>query len=261
MTDTEIRNPDIEHLAAAVMAGSYSADTHTVDVCWYSGVPVDRTGSAGPYKLTLGMEPGQVDLTRLNNGAPLLNAHSDAVLSDVIGVVDGAWVANGKGFATVRFSQRPDVHPIEQDVASRIVRNVSVGTYIRKRKDITPEGEPVRHFLAMDHEPREISLTPVPADPGAQTLSARETKLANVNLPEPDFFPAITRIRAMGAEYRSIRSKIQSIIRAAAQCKQPEMALKVRNLLLTAKREDIRKIAAEEIEIFDKQRRILDMLH
>ena len=59
----------------------------------------------GRFNEILVCEPGAGDLSRLNNGAPLLNAHQQGSTADVVGVVvkDSARFENGKAIAKVRF--------------------------------------------------------------------------------------------------------------------------------------------------------------
>jgi hypothetical protein len=108
-----------------------------------------------------------VRLGRLNGGAQLLDTHGQWQLRDVLGVVERAWIENGVGMATVRFSRRADVDPIWQDVREGILRNISVGYLVHRVVREEREGQPAI-VRAVDWEPMEISFVPVPADPGAQ---------------------------------------------------------------------------------------------
>ena len=80
---------------------SVNAEERTCSVVWYTGARVERySWSEGRYMLELSMEPDAVDISRLTSGtAPLLNAHSDYTLSDVIGVIENARIENGVGYA------------------------------------------------------------------------------------------------------------------------------------------------------------------
>lgn len=128
------------------------------------------------YWERLSLDPAHVRLERLNNGAPLLNAHSAYEIANVIGVVEDGSVelTKSEARAVVRFSTRADVEPIYQDVIKKIVRNVSVGYRVHlfeEQKD-GKDGFPVR--LATDWEPYEISLVPMGADSGAQVRKSNE---------------------------------------------------------------------------------------
>ena len=128
-----------------------------------------RRDIGGSYyeELSLG---DAVNMERLNNGAPLLNSHKAADLSDIVGVVERAWIDEKEGRALVRFSDRAEVEPIWRDVQTGIIRNISVGYAVHEfeRIDSKREGEP--HTLrATNWEPMELSLVPIPADAMAAT--------------------------------------------------------------------------------------------
>ena len=88
----------------------------------------------------------------------------------MIGVVERAWIAReGEalvGRATVRFSDRADVEPIWRDVASGIVRNVSVGYAVRSYEITETDGQPPV-WRAVDWQPLELSAVPIGADAAA----------------------------------------------------------------------------------------------
>ena len=148
------------------------AEARTVEVVWSTGATVRRmdlwTGKR--YDEALSLDPRHVDLSRLNSGAPLLNAHGAFDLANVIGVVERAWIARSEGAyegrATVRFSARDDVEPLWQDVRAGIIRNVSVGYVVRAYEVIEQDGQ-VPVWRAIDWQPVELSAVPVGADGGA----------------------------------------------------------------------------------------------
>jgi hypothetical protein len=165
--------------SAAVAPASVQAEARTVDVVWSTGATVRRYDwyRERYYDEALSLDPAHVDLSRMNGGANVLNAHGTWDLSDVLGVVQRgtAKIENGAGLATLQFSERADVQPIWQDVAAGIISNVSVGYQVRKYLIEEREGE-VPLYRAVDWMPYEVSMVPVPADAGAQTRSApRET--------------------------------------------------------------------------------------
>lgn len=150
----------------------------TIDLVWTTGAQVLRLDWSGwepkRYIEELVVTADAVDLSRLNNGAPLLDSHGQWSLSDVFGVVERAWLEGGQGMATVRFSEREEVAPFWRDVKAGIIRNVSVGYRVKKYMIEEREGQPeIRR--AVEWEPVEISLVPIGADPGAGTRSDPET--------------------------------------------------------------------------------------
>jgi phage major head subunit gpT-like protein len=155
-----------------LMPDTVIAETRTIEVLWSTGAAVRRRDpwSGRVYEELLSLDPAHVDLSRLNGGAPLLNAHDAFDLEDVIGVVERAWIARENGIyvgrATVRFSDRLDVEPIWQDVRGGIIRNVSVG-YAVRAYEIREEEGTVPVWTAVDWQPLELSAVPIGADGAA----------------------------------------------------------------------------------------------
>jgi hypothetical protein len=147
-------------------------EARTVEVTFSTGAPVVRydwmTGTR--YIERLSLKKGDVRLDRLNSGAPLLDSHSSWSVSDQIGVVeDGTASVNGKeGRAVIRFSKREAVDPIWQDVRDRVLRKVSVGYRVYTFEEVKGKDNALPVRTATDWEPFEISMTPLPADNGAQ---------------------------------------------------------------------------------------------
>ena len=179
-----------EGLHAETFAASFSASLtpntwneadSTIDCVFYSGATVPRVDwySGEPYDLVLSLDPGAVRLGRLNNGAPVCDNHdSFGSVRDQLGVVQRAWIEEGTARATLQFSPRDDLTALRTDVKAGIIRNVSMGVWIYTKNETTPKGQDRKQFTAIDWEPYEISLTPVPADPGAVLMSAKEVVAA-----------------------------------------------------------------------------------
>ena len=128
---------------AQFLPASADTEARTVEVTWTTGAPVLRRDIGGSYyeELSLG---DAVNMERLNNGAPLLNSHKAADLSDIVGVVERAWIDEKEGRALVRFSDRAEVEPIWRDVQRGIIRNISVGYAVDEfeRIEAKREGDP-----------------------------------------------------------------------------------------------------------------------
>ncbi|MDR6770377.1 prohead protease/major capsid protein fusion protein [Azospirillum sp. BE72] len=171
MPDSLIHDLPMQTRAAAVRTVDESA--RTVELVWSTGAGVPRVNyrTGERFMEVLSLDPEHCDLTRLNNGAPLLNAHGQYDLSQVIGVVERAAVDGSQGTALVRFSERPDVEPFWNDVRTGIIRNVSVGYAVRKF-EVTQEEGALPTYRAIDWQPMELSMVPIGADAGAGTRSA-----------------------------------------------------------------------------------------
>lgn len=174
---TETRQMPMQTLDAVFLAQSANADRRTIDVQFYSGATVERYNfwTDKTYFLRFEVTEQACDLSRLNKGAPLLNSHNSYSISSILGVVEKAWLEGGKGMATVRFSQRPEVEPFWQDVKSGVIRNISMGANTSKYTvdENGPDGKEL--WTATKWQPMEISLVSVPADADARTqLSANQ---------------------------------------------------------------------------------------
>ncbi len=156
----------------AAIAGDDAA-RRTATLVFSTGAPVLRTDGWGvSYREVLSMKPEHVRLERLNAGAPVLDAHSAYSVTRVLGVVEHARMDNGQGVALVRFSRRQDVEPIYQDVRDRIISSVSVGYHVHKFIEQRGKNAEVPTRTAVDWEPYEVSLVPMPSDAGAKIRGA-----------------------------------------------------------------------------------------
>jgi hypothetical protein len=155
------------------------ATQRTVEVVWTTGAPVRRYHfsdyEAVPYSEHLLVSEKAIDLSRLNAGAPVLDAHRASGVADQLAVVERAWVAGGKGIALLRFpdagtSARAD--EVFALIQQGIVRNISVGYQQNEWDDLPATGsEDVAVRTVTRWTPYEISIVNVPADAGAQVRS------------------------------------------------------------------------------------------
>lgn len=168
--------------AAEFKPATTDSKQRTVEMVWTTGARVTRNSFwDGPYIEELAVSAQAVDLARLNSGAPVLNSHNQNSLSDVLGVVERAWISGNEGRATVRFSSRPEVDAIWQDVQAGIIRNVSVGYRVDSMEKVGQEGElPVMRVTRW--EPFELSVVAVGADPSASFRGGEETYPCEINL-------------------------------------------------------------------------------
>lgn len=103
--------------------------------------------------------PDAIDMTRLQDGAPLLLDHDP---TRQIGVIEGATVGQDKRLnATVRFSRSPLGEEVFQDVVDGIRRNVSIGYRIDALEEVSKNTYSATRWM-----PMEISVVSVPADAG-----------------------------------------------------------------------------------------------
>ncbi len=106
----------------------------------------------------LSHEMDAANLTRLNDGAPLLFNHDP---DRVVGVVERAWVDGQKrrGYVKVRFSRNKFAQEVLDDVRDNILRGISFGYSIDKMEERGDD------FVATQWSPYEVSVVSIPADP------------------------------------------------------------------------------------------------
>lgn len=165
--------------AAEVMPASYSADAGTIDVVWTTGARGVRYDWSRDeyYDEELSLEPGAVDLVRMQSGcAPALDSHDSYSLADIIGVVVAARIEGGQGIATVRLSVDPAKAGRVADIVAGIIRSISVGYIVQSYERIEPEaradGGKRPLLVATRWTPHEISFVAIPFDTGCATRAA-----------------------------------------------------------------------------------------
>lgn len=146
-------------------------ESRTIEVVWSTGYEGFRRGWEGGYYESLSLRPEHVDLSRLKNGAPVLNTHDSWDLRSVIGVVEDAWlVSDTEARARIRLSDREEIRGTVNDILEGIIRNVSVGYTVRKLVEVGRRDDyPI--LRAEDWQPFELSFVPVPFDAGATSRS------------------------------------------------------------------------------------------
>jgi hypothetical protein len=168
----QLRESGREFLAAPRTPVTANAETRTVDVCFFTGTPVNRVDWWTGDQYVLEFDPSGCDLSLLNSGAAVLDDHDDCDgAAGQMGVVDRAWQDGGQYFATLRFSKRPEVDGLWGDLQDGIVNKFSMGVELL---DVTEERNQAGQLIkktAKRWRPFEISVAPIPADFGTATLS------------------------------------------------------------------------------------------
>lgn len=191
-------------------------EARSVELIFSTGAGVIRRDENGKeYLEVLSLEPDAVDLSRLNSGAaPLLNSHARDGLSNILGVVSKAWIdpETHQGRAKVRFSRRPDVDPIFQDVKDKIIVSTSVGYSVNRWQDITKAGDEIPVRLVTSWTPHEISLVGIPADPHSKVRKKHNQRIEMRVMPKADSLSTTDLI----AQERKRGLDIRKAIKAAS---------------------------------------------
>lgn len=161
------------HRYSAVESRALGED-RSLEFSFSSEQPVERWFGSE----VLSHEAAAADLTRLNDGAPVLFNHDP---DRVIGVVERAWIDGEKrrGMARVRFSRNELAQQIVADITDGILRNVSVGYRIAdaEQRDAA--------IVATSWQAHEVSVVSVPADQSVGIGRALEVTTAAPAAPEP----------------------------------------------------------------------------
>lgn len=119
-------------------------------------------GSAGAWIEEL--DAAGADLTSFP-GAPILKDHANST-DAAVGSVTAAKVDGGRLLVTLRLDGSPVADDLLLKIEAGSVRGVSLGYRVQSwRRAVPRDGRPV--FIAAAWTPLEVSLTPLPVDPGA----------------------------------------------------------------------------------------------
>jgi len=144
-------------LRRTATAGAVDIEARTVELSFSSEVEYERWFGIE----VLSHDADAVDLSRLQNGAPLLWMHS---WDDQRGVVESVSIDGDRvGRAVVRLSKSPGGEQLLQDIADKIITKVSVGYLVTGMK-LTEERDGIDVYTVTSWTPYEISMVSVPAD-------------------------------------------------------------------------------------------------
>ena len=159
-------------LAARLDKSEEQAEGRRREVLFYSGAKVERFDWYTGETYDLSFDMGGADLSRLTNGAPVLDGHSSYSAADVIGVVDAASKSDLGYVAVLKFSEAEGVNDTWTKIEEGTLNSVSMGVQINKVVLKEEDKKAKRkHYMATEWTPFEISVVPIGADPGARFLS------------------------------------------------------------------------------------------
>lgn len=230
---------------------SWDPKARTLDVCLSTGATVLREDwwSGKKYRETLGMEPGNIRLGRLNNGAPFLLQHASHSPNAQLGTfIDGsARIESGQLWATVRFTDEDlavarQVEPIIQEIVRGIRRKHSVGYDIHSWRETGVGDDGVADVMIDDWEPYEGSCVVLAADDGAHyrghpaasdpagmkpaQQQTREAPMATETAPTPTA-PATEPAPVIDLDAVRATAKAEGAREAAATIKARDAGIKV----------------------------------
>lgn len=134
------------------------AAARTVEAIVSTGADTPRPGFVERLDLT------GADLTRLI-GAPVLDAHRAASTRDQLGVIEAAELRAEGIWVRMKFRSNAAAESVLSDIADGTLRGLSIGYQVADWKETRDGNRRVR--IAKRWVPVEVSVVPVPADPGA----------------------------------------------------------------------------------------------
>ena len=135
------------HVSATLAPRSFDPEAGTIEVTWTTGADVPRVDYSTGRAFTERLAPEGADLARLNAGGPVLDTHASYSVRDQIGAVvpGSARVVNGRGIATLKLSDAPEHAGIVANIASGVLRNLSVGyTVAEWSTEVANDGAEIR---------------------------------------------------------------------------------------------------------------------
>lgn len=145
---------------------SLDRGARTVEAIASTGATVARRDARGPYVERLDLN--SIDLAAVV-GMPVLNAHRQASIRDAIGVTESARMEAGSLVVTIKIARGSEGDMALDLIEDRALRGVSIGYRATRSEQATEKGQRV---VTIQPEIVEISLVPVPADPGAMIRSS-----------------------------------------------------------------------------------------
>jgi HK97 family phage major capsid protein len=230
---SKIKRDEIELSALArnaTVEGTPDVENRTVEVVFGTEHHVLRYDWRADQHFweELGFAEGEVRTARLESGVPILDNHNQwsgvrGVFGKATGTIDGK-----QGTATMRFSSREDVEPVFRDVLDGILDTVSVGYRVNMYRDTGKKGEkgyPI--YRAVDWEPMEISLAPVPADPGARVRTEGEVAVTVTIERTDDNSPPVVVVQK---EENPAPQGAKTKVRSTSEIVKPKKEFKMKDL-------------------------------
>ena len=178
------------HLRAAnIRPATFNAEARTIEAIVSTGAAVARPG----YSEVLDLRG--VDLARLV-GAPVLDGHRRDTTRDQLGVIEAARMTPEGLLVVIRFRESTAAQAVMTDVANGSLRGLSIGYTIEQTREAKDGAKRVR--TATKWTPVEVSIVPVPADPGAHFRNGE------ITMPTTEDEVQVQTRAEMNTEIRSI---------------------------------------------------------
>ncbi len=149
----------VQHREIEIRAEDLNEEDRTIELSFSSEEPVERYWGFE----VLGHKKGEVDLSRLDAGGPLLLDHKPTV-DNQVGITEKVWIEKARGRAVVRFGKSARSQEIFERVKDGDLKSVSVGYRINSMR-LEEEEDDKSTYRVTSWTPLEISLVAIAADP------------------------------------------------------------------------------------------------
>lgn len=172
-----------------------NASARTVEAIVSTGADAPRAGFVERLDLT------GADLSRLV-GAPVLDAHRATSTRDQLGVIEAAELRPEGIWVRMKFRSNTAAESVLSDIADGTLRGLSIGYQVAEWKEVRDGKSRVR--IATRWTPVEVSVVPVPADPGAHFRNGESSMEAEAQTVETTTPAQVATRAAQNAEIRTI---------------------------------------------------------
>jgi phage head maturation protease len=203
---------------AASRPSTFDDKALTVEATIATAAPVTRRDAVGPFMEILDINGA--DLAALR-GVSVLDSHRQDGLARVLGVVEASRIEGTEIIAKIKFSSRPDVAPVVDDVRAGVIKFLSVGYSVEKWTD-GRDASGNRTRTAIRWTPREVSFVAVPAD---RTSRVRHTMENNQDTGAVDRATVNRSIRDLGTRAGVADSVINDLVDREASLEEARAAI------------------------------------
>lgn len=175
---------------------SVDLDARTVEAIVSTGADAQRNGYIERLPL------GGADLSRMI-GAPVLDAHNSSSTRNQLGVIESAEMLPEGLWVRAKFRNNSAAQAVLADIAEGTLRGLSIGYQVTEWKEQREGKQLIR--TAVSWTPIEVSVVPVPADPGAH-FRAEERNMPNTAQTTTTTPTAAANRAQVNAEIRQIAS-------------------------------------------------------
>lgn len=199
----------------------FDAEKRTIELSFSSEDPYERWWGIE----VLGHDSENVDLTRLNNNAPLLFNHNR---DQYIGVIESAYIKDKRGCSVVRLGTNDQANQIFQDIKDGILSKVSVGYEILEMR-LESESNGVETYRVTRWKPYEVSIVTIPADDTVgigrdAELTEKEITIKSNKREVKKMDPEVNVEGVKAEAVKSDRARVQEILAIGEKYQLQDMA-------------------------------------